>query len=224
MSEVALLITVQEGSDGSVACLEECQRQTEAIAAAGEYSFSMFINDKGTAGYHKVWEEASAHGFDFYLWLDSDLRLAEGALASLFENSFFLRHKAVIAATVSDMSGNLLYGGRSRHGRLLEPDQVIPIPCHLYDMAFTMVPEYAVRSLENPSDIFRPNLLDYGCGMKVAKAGVARVIAPGILARTDRKPTAPAWKNPDRTPMERILSLAKAGNREIIQVLHSIFR
>ncbi len=36
------------------------------------------------------------------------------------------------------------------------------------------------------SDIFRPNLFDYGCGAKVAKAGIARVIAPGILARTGR--------------------------------------
>lgn len=224
MPEVALLITVQEGSDGSVVCLEECQRQTEALTASEGYSFCIFINDKGAAGYRKVWEEASAKGFDFYLWMDSDLLLSEGALASFFENSVFLRHKAVIAGTVSDLSGNLLYGGRSRHGRLLEPDQVIPIPCHLYDMMFTLVPEYAVKALENPADIFHPSLLDYGCGAKVAKAGIARVIAPGIMARSGRKPELPAWKNPDKAPAERILSLAKAGNREFIRVLHSIFR
>ena len=222
---VALLITLtDDGKDGATVCLEECQRQTEALTATGGYSFTTFLNDEGTAGYQKVWEKALETGFDFYLWMDSDLRLKEGAFASFFENSFFLRHKAVIAGTVSDLSGNLLSGGRSRHGRLLEPDPVIPIPCHLYDMALALVPEYAVRHLENPSDIFRPNLFDYGCGAKVAKVGVARVIAPGVLARTGKKPELPAWKNPDRPTSERILSLLRACNREFIQVMHSIFR
>ena len=224
MYRVALLITVRAGSDGSVSCLEECQKQTDAMAATGEYSFSIFINDRGAAGFQKVWEEAAAQGFDFYLWMDSDLLPAEGVLSSLFENSMFLRHKTVITGTVADLSGNLLYGGRSRHGRLLEPDGVIPIPCHLYDMAFTLVPEYVVRHLENPSDIFHPSLFDYGYGAKVAKAGVARVLAPGILARTDRTPEPPAWKNPDKAASVRFLSLMKACNREFIRVMHSIFR
>ena len=204
--DVALLITLAKGGD-STGCLEECQRQTEAIAASGRYSFTTFLNDEGVAGYQKLWERASAGGFDFCLWMDSDLQLEE-----------------VITGTVSDLSGNLLSGGRSRHGRLLDPDPVIPIPCHLYDMTLTLVPEYAVRHLENPSDIFRPSLFDYGCGSKVAKAGVARVIAPGILARTARKPDLPAWKNPDLPASERMSSLLKEGNHEFIHVLHSIFR
>ncbi len=224
MYDVALLITVLEGGDGSVACLEECQKQTDAMTATGEYSFSIFINDKGVEGYRKIWEEAASQGFDFYLWMDSDLLPAEGAFASFFENSMFLRHKAVITGTVAGLSGNLMYGGRSRHGRLLEPDKVIPVPCHFYDMAFTLVPEYVVRHLEDPSCIFHPSLLDYGYGAKVAKAGVARVVAPGILARTGRKPEPPAWKNPEKTMTERILSLMKACNREFIRVMHSIFR
>ena len=221
---VALIISLTDGGkDGAATCLEECQRQTEALTATGGYSFTTFLNDEGVSGYQKVWEKALGEGFDFYLWMDSDLMLEEGALASFFENSFFLRHKAVIAGTVSDLSGNLLSGGRSRHGRLLQPDPVIPIPCHLYDLTLALVPDYAVRHLENPSDIFRPSLFDYGCGAKVAKAGVARVIAPGILARTGRMPELPAWKNPDRPAPERFLSLLKACNREFIRVMHSIF-
>lgn len=222
---VALLITITEdGDEGAAACLEECQRQVESITSGGGYSFTIFLNDQGTDGYRKLWERASAGGFDFYLWMDSDLRLEEGALASFFENSFFLRHKAVIAGTVSDLSGNLLSGGRSRHGRLLEPDPVIPVPCHFYDMSLTLVPEYAVRHLSDPTDIFHPSFWDYGCGKKVAKAGIPRVIAPGILARTDRKPMPPVWKRTDRPLWDRALSLLNACNREFIRILHSTFR
>ncbi len=222
---VALLITLtEEEKDVAAVCLEECQRQTEALTATGGYSFTTFLNDEGTAGYQKLLEKALETGFDFYLWMDSDLRLEEGAFASFFENSFFLRHKAVIAGSVADLSGNLLLGGRSRHGRLLEPDPVIPVPCHLYDMALTLVPEYAVKHLENPSDIFRPSLFDYGCGARVAKAGVARVAAPGVLARTGRNPALPVWKNPDRPVAERVLSLLGDCSREIIRILHLIFR
>ena len=48
--------------------------------------------------------------------------------------------------------------------------------------------------------------------------------APGILARTGRKPDLPAWKNPDRPAAERISSLIRGSNREFIRVMHSIFR
>ena len=41
---VALLITLtDDGKDGATACLEECQRQTEALTATGGYSFTTFL-------------------------------------------------------------------------------------------------------------------------------------------------------------------------------------
>lgn len=104
-----------------------------SIDGHGRIFIHHFLNDEGVGGYQKVWEKVLGIGFDFYLWMDSDLRLEEGAFASFFENSFFLRHKAVIAGTVSDLSGNLLSGGRSRHGRLLEPD-----PSSLFLAIFTI--------------------------------------------------------------------------------------
>ena len=63
---VALLITLTDvGGNGSSSCLEECQRQIEAISAEEKYSFSFFLNEEGAAGRQKMWEKASATGFDF---------------------------------------------------------------------------------------------------------------------------------------------------------------
>ena len=129
-------------------------------------------------------------------WIDHDLMLSDGALASFLENSEFLRHKAVIAGTVSRTDRSLLFGGRGRRGRLIEPDPTIPVPCHYFDMSLVLVPAYALNRLENPSDFFRKSILDYGYGPKVVKAGVARVVAPGIMAKTARRIEVPSWKDP----------------------------
>lgn len=209
MSTVAILITIHDGDDRSPGCLEECQKQTEAIAAEGKHSFSMFINNEGDAGYQALWEKALAGKFDFYIWMDYSLRLNEGALEAFFENSGFLRHKAIITGTVARDDKSLLFGGRNKRGRLIEPDPTIPVPCYMYDLSLTMVPEAAVSSLENPYDIIHRRLMDYGCGAKVAKAGVPRVIAPGVLAYTSREIDMPVWKNPDKPLGDRILSFLK---------------
>ena len=100
---VALLITLtDDGKDGATACLEECQRQTEALTATGGYSFTTFLNDEGVGGYQKVWEKVLGIGFDFYLWMDSDLRLEEGAFASFFENPTCLATCSPVADPVME--------------------------------------------------------------------------------------------------------------------------
>jgi len=206
MSAVAIIITIHDGDDRTTGCLEECQKQTDAIAARGKHSFSMFINNEGESGYPAVWAKALEGGFDFYILMDYGLKLSEGALDAFFENSGFLRHKAVITGTVARDDKSLLFGGRNKRGKLIEPDPTIPVPCHLYDLSLTMVPAFAVSSLDNPYDIIHSRFLDYGCGAKVAKAGIARVIAPGVLAHTSREIDMPVWKNPDKPLGDRILS------------------
>ena len=39
MPNVAIIISIMEGDGGSAGCLEECQRQVDAVAAEGKYSF-----------------------------------------------------------------------------------------------------------------------------------------------------------------------------------------
>ena len=213
MPKVAILITVIPGNDGSEGCLEECQRQMDSVAAEGRYTFSIFLNSDGPEGYQAVLDKAAEEGNELFIWMDQDLMLSEGALPSLLENSEFLRHKAVITGTVARADKTLLFGGRTRRGRLIDPDPVIPVPCQLFDMSLALVPGYAFSRLENKSEFFHRGMMDYGYGAKVAKAGVARVIAPGIVARTGRKPDIPVWRDPDSTFKDKILWIA-----------HSVFR
>ena len=205
MPKVAILITVPPENDGFEGCLEECQRQIDAVASEGRYSFSIFLNYEGPEGYQAVWEKAAGEENEIFLWMDQDLMLSEGALASLLENSEFLRHKAIIAGTVARPDKSLLFGGRTRRGRLIEPDPTIPIPCRLYDMSLALIPGYAFTMMEDSSDLFHRGFMEYGYGSKVAEAGVARVIAPGIMATTGRKLEIPVWRNPDSTLKDKIM-------------------
>lgn len=213
MPKVAILITVIPENDGCEGCLEECQKQIDAVSSEGRYTFSIFLNSEGPEGYQAVLEKAAAEGNDLFLWMDQDLMLCEGALASLLENSEFLRHKAVITGTVARSDKTLLFGGRTRRGRLIEPDPVIPVPCQLFDMSLALVPGYAFSHMVTISDFFHRGMMDYGYGAKVADAGVSRVIAPGIIARTGRKPEIPVWRDPDSTFKDKIL-----------WIVHSVFR
>lgn len=205
MPKVALLINILDGSRSYDDCLLECQKQVDAVSAEGRYSFDLYLNNEGVEGYQSVWKKASEENPDFLFWIDQDVLLSEGALASFLENSEFLRHKAVIAGTVSRPDKSLLFGGRTRRGKLIEPDPVIPVPCQLYDMSLLLVPVYVFTQLENPADFFRQSLFDYGYGSKVAEAGVARVVAPGIMGRTGRKLEIPVWRNPDYSLKDKIL-------------------
>lgn len=225
MLKVAVIITLVDPADRTPGCLEECQKQVEAIQAEEKYTFSIFMNTAGEAGRKGIWKQASREGCDFYLWIDRDLVLAEDAIRVFLENSEFLRHRVIIAGTVSGPDGStLLFGGRSRHGRILPPDPTIPVPCHLFDNDLALIPAYAFSQLEDPEEMFHRSIIEYGCGAKAAKAGVARVIAPGILAQTSRKIEIPVWKNPEYSLAERALALFRSARHEFMRILHSSFR
>lgn len=218
MLKVAIIITAMGEKEKASECMAECQRQTDSLVSEEKYSFSIFMNTQGSIGLESTWSYAAKEKFDFYIFMDSDFSLAENAISTFLENSEFLRHRAIIAGTVS-RGGEIMFGGRTRRGRIVEPDPVIPVPCHLFDIDLVMIPEYAFSVLENPSDLLRMSLLDYGYGKSAAKAGVARVVAPGVLARTSRKIEIPAWKNPEIGLWERIASLNQDVFQRLIRAL-----
>jgi hypothetical protein len=72
---------------------------------------------------------------------------------------------------------------------------VIPVPCRLYDTEFLLVPHHALRKVGNPADIVTQGFFEYACGEKAAKAGVARVVAPGVLAKSSVIPKLAPWRD-----------------------------
>ncbi len=234
MQRLAILITAYNGKDKVMACLAECYRQADLLSAGSRYEVDIWLNDDGSTegiseevslrypkvhlshsdgtlywskGLRKVWLEAAAQEYDFYLWLDYKMTLREGAIDSLLDNSSFLGHKAIVVGSVESEDGILCRGGRSRSSKLIEPDPVIPKPCYIFDGRLVLVPKYVFDRLGAMDGRYRHKLGDYDYAIRAYKADIDRVIAPGILGVCAREPAVPLWRDARKSLRERYHAL-----------------
>ena len=126
MKKVAVLLTVHNRREKTLACLENCYRQIDSMKGDDTYSFSVYLVDDGSTdgtseavlqtypqthvikgdgslfwnhGMRTAWDAAAADEQDFYLWLNDDTLMKEGALSCIMETSEFLRHKSIVVGT-----------------------------------------------------------------------------------------------------------------------------
>lgn len=221
---VAVLMTAYNRKANTLNCLSLLYEQINAMAREGKYNVSVYLTEDGCTdgtaeavasrfpevhilhgdgtlfwnrGMCAAWDEAAKSSPDFYLWLNDDTKLKPGALQILLDNSVFLGHRAIIAGTAEDSEGKLSYGGRTRYGRIIRPDPVIPEACDIFNGNLVLVPAYVYRKLGTMDRVYSHGFGDFDYGVRAARANVTVVVAPGILAECDRNPGLPAWRNPE---------------------------
>lgn len=241
--DVAILMTCYNRREKTLSCLFDCYRQIDAMSGSGTYSFSCYLVDDGSTdgtaeavaqqfpqvriirsdgnlywnqGMRLAWDTAASEkDFDFYLWINDDIRLHEGAIASLLENSEFFRHKAIVAGTAVDQDGNISYGGRTRSMKLIEPDPTIPVPCYLFNGNLVLVPKAAYSVLGNLDPSYTHSFGDFDYAVRAAWKDIPKVVCPGILCDCDRNPGIPAWADPADTLRKRYHSLLSPKGRPL---------
>ena len=110
------------------------------------------------------------------------------------------RHHHGTAAVAGDVP---YAGGRTRKNRLIEPDPAIPVPCYTFNGYLVLVPKAVFRALGNLDPFYRHNFGDYDYGVRAMKAGISRVVAPGILADYYGKRELPRWRDAAYSLKER---------------------
>ncbi len=222
MQKVAILLTVHNRREKTLECLHDCYQQIDSMKGDDSYSFSVYLVDDGSTdgtseavmdmfpqthiikgdgslfwnqGMRLAWKTAAEEGQDFYLWLNDDTIMKEGALSCIMETSLFLRHRAIVVGTAVNAQGKLSYGGRSRSGKIIAPDPVIPVPCYTFNGNLVLVPSHVYKVLGNLEERYRHGFGDYDYGVRAVKAKVVRVVAPGILCECDRNIGIPKWRN-----------------------------
>lgn len=222
MQKVAILLTVHNRREKTLACLRNCYQQIDSMKGDESWSFSVYLVDDGSTdgtseavseefpqaviirgdgnlfwnhGMITAWEAAAADGQDFYLWLNDDTMMKEGALACLMETSSFLRHKAIVVGTAENADKELSYGGRTKSGKLIEPDPAIPVPCYTFNGNLVLIPAHVYKILGNLDPHYSHSFGDFDYGARAYKADIVRVVAPGVLCECDRNPGIPKWRN-----------------------------
>ena len=237
---VAVLLSVFNRKDSTLNCLSLCYRQIEAFRASGKYKFDIYLTEDGCTdgtaeavaalfpevivihgngslfwnrGMCAAWNEAARQHYDFYLWLNDDTMLRPGAFMTLLENSASLGHRAIVVGTAADSSGKLSYGGRTRGGRIIRPDDTIPVACDIFNGNLVLIPDYVFRQLGTMDPRYSHSFGDYDYGIRAMKKGITEVVAPGILASCDRNPGVPKWRNPSFSLKERYSALLSTKGR-----------
>ena len=237
---VAVLVTCWNEREGILACLEQLFRQIDRMRTDGLYDFTVWLADGGSTdgtldelegrysqlvvlrgnheknwihGTNLAWEEAAKEDPDFYILLSSKIHLEEGAIASLMENSQFLRHRALLAGAVDDTSGVIVAGGRSKAGKIVDPDPLIPVPCYNFDGALVLVPKAVYSKLGGLDKAYNYKFADFDYGVRAFKAGIPRVLAPGVLARVVSASALPKWSDASYPLKERYAYMTSAQRR-----------
>lgn len=220
--EIAILLTVHSRREKTLSCLDQCFLQGDALQSEGKYRVSVYMVDDGSTdgtseavrerypsvhiikgdgtlfwnqGMRLAWSEAAKEDPSFYLWINDDTLLRDGALASLMETSQFLRHRAIVAGTCEDAQGNLSYGGRTKSGKIVRPDPDIPEPCYTFNGNLVLVPRIVYNSLGNLEPFYHHTFGDYDYGVRAAAKDIIRVVAPGVLATCNRNPGVEKWRD-----------------------------
>lgn len=254
---VAILLTVFNRREKTLACLRNCFEQIDSLRVDDKYTVSIYLTDDGSTdgtyetvsshfpevhiirgdghlywnhGMRAAWAEAAGKDYDFYLWVNDDTILRPGALASLLENSYYLRHKAIVVGTAVNSEGEYSYGGRDSSGRLVPPDPTIPVPCDTFNGNLVLIPRSVYKVVGMMDAYYSHSFGDYDYGVRADKAGIVSVVAPGVLAECDRDPGIPKWRNGEYPLKERIRALQDPKGRPLNETFlfdtrqHSIFK
>ncbi|MGY5354882.1 glycosyltransferase family 2 protein [Wenyingzhuangia sp. IMCC45467] len=228
-SKIAVLLTVFNRKEKTLACLKNVFAQelldqyklevylvndgcTDGTPKAVAYNFPQvnIINANGNLfwnrGMHLGWSTAATKDdYDYYLWLNDDTMLNEGAINILLKTAIEKENKAIIIGTTAATANykQVTYGGRSLKKGLLTP-QKKAIPCDYFNGNIVLVPMEVYKIVGTHDPLFHHALGDFDYGLRAAKLGIQSFIAPGIIGKCDVHASLATWCNPKKTFKQRL--------------------
>ena len=198
-SDVVLsAVVVDDGSvDGTAAAVRERFPRTSVIFGSGDMFWARAMATAEDA--------AVASEPDYLLWLNDDVLLDQGALQRLMDTGISAPGNAyiVVGAVRDPSSGTVTYSGFHRSGlhplrfaQITPTDR--PIAVDTFNGNVVLVSRAAFERVGRIDGEFEHAAADYDYGLRAAKVGVPRLLAPGTVGTCARDHgESPPWE--DRT-------------------------
>ncbi len=239
MEKIAVLITSFNRKNTTIKCLENLYSQN----IDNSYNLNIFLVDDGSTdgtgqavsarfpdikiikgdgtlywnrGMNLAWSTAGYTGYDFYLWLNDDVKLIDGALLKflkIYKEASLEKPFILIGSTCDPESGQITYGGAKQsivpfkkfHFDLISPGTEL-ISADTMNGNIVLVPEEISNNLGGLDPKFSHAMGDTDFGLRATKAGYRIQVAPfycgackhnfGSIAYTNRHlPKKIRWKN-----------------------------
>lgn len=202
---------VDDGStDGTYAAVQSCFPDVTLIKGTGSLYWS--------GGMRLAFSHAMDKGYDYYLWLNDDVTLYDGAIEILLNSNLAcLTDKGTPSITIGSMQDpstkKMSYGGRISASALfpLKMKNVVTNDsiqcCNAINGNLVLIPKEVALSVGNISTKFTHALGDFDYSLRAQYKGFKSYIAPGYLGACSNDKIAFFDKN---IPIaERVASLRK---------------
>ena len=178
-----IVYLLDNGSDGTTE--EVAEKYPEVKLFRGDSSLFW------AGSMRKIWQTAidTSIDFDFYLLLNDDTILMDGALADLMLDWGRLGKKdaILIGSTLEPVSKNISYGGSillNNYGSAMKkviPNNNCPQLCHLGNANIMLVSKEVVKKLGILSALYTHGIADYDYTLRARKTGIPSFIASRYL-------------------------------------------
>ncbi|MFJ7178081.1 glycosyltransferase family 2 protein [Streptomyces massasporeus] len=156
--------------------------------------------------------------WDYQLWLNDDVTLAEDALAVLLDTAHTVGPgRVVVGAVHASADDRTTYSGRRGRALTLVEPTGRPEPCDTYNGNVVLLPRTVCERIGDIDEVFQHAMGDYDHGFRVRRAGIAAYVTPRHVGVCDRNPPRTGSREPGigvREALRRITSQRELPPRQ----------
>lgn len=190
---------VDDGSsDGTGVAVKDKFPQVNVIQGTGDLFWC--------GGMRLAWKSAVKNDdYDFYLWLNDDTILYNGAVETMILNSEEKNHQVIICGTTaSGRDGKRTYGGRIiGNPEIIEPSENLK-ECNVINGNFVLIPEQVYLKVGELDPAFPHAIGDNDYGLRAIKEGIKIFVASKIIGECERNEVVPRWRSAGESFFNRV--------------------
>jgi len=178
---------VDDGSsDGTSLSVKEHFPKVKLISGDG----TLYWN----RGMYLAWETASrTQIFDYYLWLNDDVKLYSNAITEIMSSSEEFEDQAIICSFLTSENDNTktTYGGIKNNVKLSPNGKLQEV--ELMNGNVVLIPRFVFEKVGNLDPIFPHAIGDYDYGLRAKKKGINIVSTRKYVGVCENNPQLPKW-------------------------------